>query len=104
MSSISPTSNKVPYFLLQLDDGQSRALFTVPANAASALVVHPVLCRGSSFHLDLHDEGRKRESTAFLSTVFFSPYPEETARQIAERLAIRIGSPSPVVSQLFGFR
>lgn len=101
----SSTFNKVPYFILQLDDGQSRALFTVPSNAAKGLVVHPVLCRGSSFALDLHDEERQKESaTAFLSTVFYSPTPEETAREIAERLSIRIGSPSPMVSQLFGYR
>lgn len=81
----------------------ARALFTVPADVAVDLVVHPVMCRGSSFVLEL-EEQEGSSTTTFLSTVFTSPNPEDTAKEIAERLAIRIGNPSPMVSQFFGFR
>jgi hypothetical protein len=73
-----------------------------------SLVVNPVLCRGASFDLeiDLVSQGRKKSnsSTSFLSTEFLSPNPEETAQAISERLAIRMGSPSPVLSHFFGIR
>eukprot|EP00934_Nitzschia_sp_Nitz4_P007480 Nitzschia sp. Nitz4//scaffold3_size479765//374423//374822//NITZ4_000157-RA/size479765-augustus-gene-1.620-mRNA-1//-1//CDS//3329550929//7470//frame0 len=100
-------SSQVPYFVLRLADGKAKALFTVPTAMATALVIHPVLCRGSSFDLeiDVVSQGRKKQSstsTSFLSTEFFSPQPEQTAQAIAERIAIRIGSPSPGISQFFG--
>ncbi|KAL3937068.1 MAG: hypothetical protein SGBAC_007747 [Bacillariaceae sp.] len=100
-TSISPTSNKVPFFVLQQEDGQNRALFTVPTSLASSLVIHPILCRGSSFVLEIEKEARAQ--TTFLSTIFYSPNAEETAQEIATRLAIRIGRPADVVSGLFGF-
>ena len=70
-------------------------------------MVHPVLCRGSSFDLeiDIVSQGRKKQTasaTSFISTEFYSPNPEETAQAISERIAIRMGSPSPVLSQFFG--
>ena len=107
--STSPVSNKVPYFVLQLADGKARALFTVPTEIAPALVQNPIMCRGASFVLELdkvsnHHQGKKRSTTTtFLSTIFDSPLPEETAQAISERIAIRIGDPSPGMSQMFGF-
>lgn len=73
----------------------------------TSLVVNPILCRGSSFDLeiDVVSQGRKKQistATSFLSSEFYSPHPEETAQAIAERIAIRIGSPSPMISQYFG--
>ncbi|CAJ1913699.1 unnamed protein product [Cylindrotheca closterium] len=100
-TSISPTSNKVPFFVLHQEDGQNRALFTVPSSLASSLVIHPILCRGSSFLLEVEKEAQAQ--TTFLSTVFYSPNPEETANEIATRLAIRIGRPTDIVSGIFGF-
>ena len=101
-------STKVPYFVLHLSDGKAKALFTVPTQMAESLVVNPVLCRGSSFDLELDvvSQGRKKSSssTSFLSTEFYSPDPEETAQAISERIAVRMGNPSPVISQLLGIR
>ena len=90
---------------MDLSEGRAKALFTVPTKMAQALVVNPVLCRGSCFDLTLvpNSESRKKTSS-FLSTEFCSPDPEETARHIAERIAIRMGNPSPVLSQFFGIR
>ena len=104
--SSSPTSNKVPYFVLQLENGKARVLFTVPTELAPALSQHPIMCRGACFVLELDAAGSDpaRSPTTFLSTVFESPLPDETARAISERIAIRIGDPSPGMSQMFGFR
>ena len=100
-TAIAPSSTKVPFFVLEQEDGQNRALFTVPSNLASSLVIHPILCRGSSFSLEIEKEAQTQST--FLSTVFYSPDPEETAKEIAERLAIRIGRPANIVSGIFGF-
>ena len=106
--NMTTTSSEVPYFVLHLSDGKAKALFTVPTQMAESLVVNPVMCRGSSFDLeiDVVSQGRKKSSsaTSFLSTEFYSPDPEETAQAISERIAIRMGSPSPALSQFFGFR
>ena len=108
MSSSSDT--KVPYFVLNLSESRAKALFTVPTCMATALIVNPVLCRGSCFDLeiDVVSQGRKKavSSTSFLSTEFFSPDPEQTAMAISERLAIRMGNPSPELtsSGLLGLR
>jgi hypothetical protein len=120
----------VPYFVLRLDPstvendlesdkqsslGQSssslhrtKALFTVPEDIAPALIIHPILCCGSSFTLVIDDtipqtqQQRQQPSirsssnndtksrTMFLSTMFDSLFPEDTAQEIAQRLSIRI--------------
>jgi hypothetical protein len=117
----------VPYFVLRLDPstvendlesdkqsslGQSssslhrtKALFTVPEDIAPALIIHPILCCGSSFTLLIDDavpqtqQQRQQPSssnndtksqTMFLSTMFDSLFPEDTAQEIAQRLSIRI--------------
>lgn len=101
---------EVPYFVLHLSESRAKALFTVPTSMADALIVNPVLCRGSSFDLviDVVSQGRKKaaSATSFLSTEFFSPDPEQTALAISERLAIRMGNPSPALtsSGLLGLR
>ena len=103
----------MPFFILRVPDGRIKALFTVPSNMAETLVIHPIFCRGGSFDLQIDDvnvnQSRERNyavqsttSTIFISTVFCSPYPDETARAIAERIAIRQEDPSPAVSHLFG--
>lgn len=102
-------SKTVPFFVLRVSTDRFKALFTVPSRMAEALVIHPILCRGASFDLKIDSVSRSRErnlsaepnSTTFLSTEFSSPYPEETARAIAERLAIRQDGPSPAISNLF---
>jgi hypothetical protein len=103
-----PSPEMVPYFVLNLADGRVKALFTVPADMANALIVNPVMCRGASFRLeiDVVSQGRKKavSTTSFLSSEFTSPDPEETALAISQRLAIRIGSPSLSSSSLLGLR
>jgi hypothetical protein len=88
----------VPYHLLQLQDGRTKALFTVPASIAQSLVVHPVLCRGAAFSLNYTaavDDIQKSatataDTTAFIFTEFYSPVPDETAFEISQRLANRV--------------
>jgi len=88
----------VPYFVLNMPGGKAKALFTVPEHVAKALIVHPILCRGAAFQLeiDVVSQGRRRadsSSSSFLSVEFESPDPEEAATQIAQRLSRRIHSP-----------
>ena len=96
----------VPFFVLHLADARFKALFTVPSGMAETLILHPILCRGGSFDLTIdlvsQNDSMQSTSTSFLSTEFSSSYPEETARAIAERIAIRQEDPSPAVSHLFG--
>ena len=112
MSSVSASlpnkarssTTTIPFFVLKLPDGRAKALFTVPTDMAEALVLHPILCRGASFDLeiDVVSQGRRRNpgndnddnivATSFLSAQFRSPHPEETAREISERIVIRMGS------------
>jgi hypothetical protein len=99
----------VPFFVLRLDkDGdasltchRAKVMFTVPAELAVALASYPIVCCGSFFTLELENPmsrleasspSNKRNSnpTAFLTTVLESPRPEETAQDIARRLAIRL--------------
>lgn len=115
-SSSIPTGSKtdfdeVPYFVLNLSDGKAKALFTVPTHLSESLIVHPVMCRGACFGLKIDVVSQSSTSksskspTSFLSTEFYSPDPEQTAKQISQRIAIRMGGPSPVLSQfLFGGR
>ena len=110
MASPSGETTHVPFFVLHLSEGKAKALFTVPTSMANSLIINPVLCRGSSFDLeiDVVSQGRKRASstTSFLSTEFYSPDPEETALAISQRLAVRIGNPSSLLtsSSLLGLR
>jgi hypothetical protein len=119
-SSSSTQKSKVPFFVLHLPDGRAKALFTVPTDLAEVLVLHPIMARGACFELqvDVVSQGRRRAGnenalldhngdTSFLSTEFVSPRPEETALAIAERIAIRMGSPTAATSAfegLFGMR
>ena len=107
---MSSKTNLVPFFLLNLEGGRTKALFTVPSNLALTLIRHPVLCRGAQFDLKL-DEGmdqkqaaKESSSTCFLFTIFESPHPEATAGAIAERLASRVtDSCENPLSTVFGF-
>mmetsp|Transcript_18389 Transcript_18389/g.37629 ORF Transcript_18389/g.37629 Transcript_18389/m.37629 type:complete len:134 (-) Transcript_18389:503-904(-) len=110
-STATTNSNRIiPFFVLHLSDDKVKALFRVPSNMAETLVGYPILCRGASFDLIIDVISQSRETatagqnsrTTFLSTEFCSPDPEETARAIAERIAIRQEFPSPNVSNLFG--
>jgi hypothetical protein len=76
---------------------------------ATSLAVNPILCRGASFDLAIdsvslvqQQQQQPSTGTSFLSTEFDSPNPEETARAISERIAIRIGNPSVSLSHFFG--
>jgi hypothetical protein len=86
----------IPYFILRLEDGRTKALFTVPTQLVHSLIVHPILCRGASFELRLYTGAASRiasssaSPTTFLSTDYFSPHPEETAHEISRRLASRV--------------
>ena len=100
----------VPYFVLNLYGDRVKALFVVSSDSAETLIMHPILCRGASFDLNIDTVSQTPEmrfaarnsGSSFLSTEFSSPNPEETARAIAERLAIRQESPPPNLSHLFG--
>jgi hypothetical protein len=104
----TPYSQTIPYFVLRLSDGRAKALFTVPSAIATSLAVNPILCRGASFDLAIdsvslvQQQQQPSTGTSFLSTEFDSPNPEETARAISERIAIRIGNPSVSLSHFFG--
>ena len=100
----------VPYFVLSLYGDRVKALFVVSSDSAETLIMHPILCRGASFDLNIDTVSQTPEmrfaarnsGSSFLSTEFSSPNPEETARAIAERLVIRQESPPPNLSHLFG--
>jgi hypothetical protein len=131
-NSNSNSNNKaVPFFVLHLDDDRVKALFRVPSDISETLIQHPILCRGSSFDIKIdvvssqcrdndnddttttmiqtnnnnnnNDNDNNAGDTCFLSTEYSSPDPEGTAQAIAERIAIRIESPSTAsFSNLFG--
>jgi hypothetical protein len=107
INSNSNSNNKtVPFFVLHLADDSVKALFRVPSDIAETLIHHPILCRGSCFDLTIDvvsSQCRDNDNdntttmihgTCFLSTEYSSPDPEGTAEAIAERIAIRIESPS----------
>ena len=91
-------NDSVPYFVLCLDDNpetptaerRTKALFTVPKELAAQLVVHDILCRGASFQLQAEEDSPKHGGTAFLSTIFKSPQPQQLALELARRIAIRM--------------
>ena len=113
----SKNSSLVPFFVLNLEGGTTKALFTVPSHLADTLIQHPVLCRGAAFELridnnnntsgdqqDANQESNKASSTRFLATEFVSPHPEATAEAISERLTSRItDSCESPLSTIFGF-
>jgi hypothetical protein len=89
----------VPYFVLHLDDGKAKALFTVPSNKTELLMKYPIACRGAFFELRVDTASRNLQSVAgtiFLSTEFHSPHPEEAAHAISIRLASRMADTDPL--------
>jgi hypothetical protein len=132
-SNSNSNNKAVPFFVLHLDDDRVKALFRVPSDISETLIQHPILCRGSSFDIKIdvvssqcrdndnddttttmiqtnnnnnnnnNDNDNNVSDTCFLSTEYSSPDPEGTAQAIAERIAIRIESPSTAsFSNLFG--
>jgi hypothetical protein len=132
-SNSNSNNKAVPFFVLHLDDDRVKALFRVPSDISETLIQHPILCRGSSFDIKIdvvssqcrdndnddttttmiqtnnnnnnnnNDNDNNAGDTCFLSTEYSSPDPEGTAQAIAERIAIRIESPSTAsFSNLFG--
>jgi hypothetical protein len=97
----------VSYYLQVLPTGRTKAIFTVPESLASTLTLHPVLCRGGVFRLQVDaasqkwmrtvsggdistDHHHREDSVGFLSTEYESPDPEATALAIAQRLESRV--------------
>ena len=105
------TKKIVPFLVLHLSCDKVKAVFIVQSRMAGTLINHPILCRGACFDLRIDVESQSREESAvqqngdksFLSTEFSSPDPEETARAIAERIAIRQENPLSCVSNIFGW-
>ena len=100
------TADEVPYYVLELENGHTKAVFTVPQELAESIMSHPILCRGSSFALQLDAVSQRvgaNPTTSFLCTEYFSPEPEDTASDISRRLAIRVSENSDqVVAGVFG--
>jgi hypothetical protein len=94
----------VPYFVLHLEDGKAKALFTVPSDKTELLMKYPIACRGAFFDLRVDTASRNLQSqqqqqfagTSFLSTEFYSPHPEEAALAISIRLASRMTDTDPL--------
>lgn len=95
----------VPYFVLHLDDGKAKALFTVPSDKTELLMKYPIACRGAFFDLRVDTASHNLQSqqqqqqfagTSFLSTEFYSPHPEEAALAISIRLASRMADTDPL--------
>lgn len=105
-SSDETHDNALPFQLIDLEDGRTKALFTVPADLAMSLTAHPILCRGSSFSLLLHrvdDDSSLSDDKCILFTEYFSPVPEETAQDIYARLTIRMThSDTFVIASMLG--
>jgi hypothetical protein len=89
----------VPFYVQGLPDGRAKAIFTVPESLLSSLTLHPVLCRGGVFRLQMDMASHKlmravsvkgEDSVGFLSTEYESPDPEATALAIAHRLENRV--------------
>ncbi|KAL7560063.1 hypothetical protein ACA910_016125 [Epithemia clementina (nom. ined.)] len=84
----------------QIPGNRWKALFLVPIHLVNRLTKYPIVCRGSMFELRQEEimfgstssqlliaEGSR---TVFLKAEFVSPYPEELALAIAQRLTKRI--------------
>ena len=99
-NTMAAAIENVPYFVLPLEDGRAKAIFTVPEELAQSLIAHPILCRGSSFALQVDEASRRimvaaqqqqsSHRTSFLSTEFYSHDPQDTALDISRRIAIRL--------------
>ena len=91
-TSSSSSLELVPYYVLERSDGRTEVLFLVPSALVSRVTVHPILCRGSAFSLRLDDKNENIESEdgSFLAVDFQSPYPDDSAREIAIRLTRRL--------------
>ena len=105
---MAASNGNVPYHLLRLDKDKdetpsgttasllrNKAIFTVPKEMAPQLTAHAILCRGSYFVLHVDEQsprsGRSSSSrTAFLSTTFRSPRPQDLALELSRRIAIRM--------------
>lgn len=88
----------------------TKVLFLVPTALLPRLIIHPILCRGSTFTLTVDEsnssssngshDGRggngsmdsdyDDEDASFLAVDFESPYPNDMAREIAIRLTKRL--------------
>lgn len=105
----------VPYYVMELHDGRSRAVFSVPEAVATSLTAHPVLCRGAAFDLTPDWDAASLLATAkcsgltppgrtsFVYTEFYSPAPEETAVEISKRLAVRVREGKAALSTMGSF-
>lgn len=88
-ASMSTPPVPIPYTLVDLPTGNTRATYSVPADCTAQLIRHPVLIRGAAFDIHLSDDGKG------VYCEFFSPTPTATADAIGIRLASRIEDPSP---------
>ena len=97
----SDNGDLVPFCVTTRVPGNKwRALFLVPIHLVDRLTKYPIVCRGSMF--ELHQEEimfgstssrtliAEGSSTVFLKAEFVSPFPEELALEIAQRLTRRI--------------
>lgn len=94
----------VPYFVLELDGGKAKAIYTIPVSAAESVISNPILCCGACFQLIIDTTSQQHEGeidtsdnnspSCHISTEYFSPKPHETAYEISRRLAIRVGESS----------
>lgn len=110
-STMAEKQGGVPYYVLPLEDGKAKAMFSVPSQLAESLTKHPVVCRGAFFelHLDTASQAMQQQSSrtsmCFLSTEFDSPDPEGTAKAISSRLANRMADTNPLgMSGILGGR
>mmetsp|Transcript_26821 Transcript_26821/g.48577 ORF Transcript_26821/g.48577 Transcript_26821/m.48577 type:complete len:118 (-) Transcript_26821:38-391(-) len=92
----NPLDLVVPFVVMDLENGKKKAVFGVPKENASSLVVYPILCRGGCFTLEIDEEGEGE--TTFLSAIFDSIEADKTAEAISHRLAARvlIEEPTPI--------
>lgn len=97
------SENELPFELIPLQDGRTKALFTVPADLVTSLTIHPILCRGSSFPLFVDKQPVSSLQTRVLYTEYYSPAPKETAQDIYTRLVIRMEhSDSFLIASMLG--
>jgi hypothetical protein len=99
MMTVDDTTNNdnksIPYFVLDLGKFHAKALFSVPSDLALQLILHPILCCGSEFVLEIDASTSRSSDIAFLSCHYESADPDATAMEISKRLAKRVGDPKP---------